>query len=42
MNHPREIVRLPTDVSHDRASSSWLLVGYAILVAVAIYYICVA
>lgn len=42
MNHPREVLRLPTDVSHDQAGFSWLLAGYAILVAVAIYYMCVS
>jgi hypothetical protein len=41
MNHPREVLRLPTNVSYDQAGSSWLLVAYAILVAVAIYYMCV-
>jgi hypothetical protein len=41
MNHPREVLRLPTIVSHSQVGSSWLLVGYAILVAVAIYYMCV-
>jgi hypothetical protein len=42
MNHPREVLRLSADVSHNQTGSSWLLVGYAILVAVAIYYMCVA
>jgi hypothetical protein len=41
MNHTREVLRLPTEVWHDQTGSSWLLVGYAILVAVAIYYLCV-
>jgi hypothetical protein len=42
MNHFREVPLPLTDVSHDQTGSSWLLFGYAILVAVAIYYMCVS
>jgi hypothetical protein len=42
MNRPRDVLRLPADVSYDQAGSSWLLAGYAILVAIAIYCMCVA
>jgi hypothetical protein len=42
MNDLREVLRLPAELSHDQEGSSWLLIGYAILVAVAIYYMCVA
>ncbi len=42
MNHPREELRIPTSPAHVQARFSWQLSVYAILVAVAIYYLCVA
>jgi hypothetical protein len=44
MNHPRGTVRLrmPTSASDDQAGLSWQLAAYAVLVAVAIYYLCIA
>jgi len=42
MNHPREELRLPTGVSQYQARFSVQLAVYAILVAAAIYYLCVA
>jgi hypothetical protein len=41
MNHPRGELRLPTSASHDQARFSWQLAVYAILVATAIYHLCV-
>ncbi len=42
MNYPREELRLPTGASYDQARFPWQLAVYAILVAAAIYYLCVA
>jgi|HubBroStandDraft_3_1064219.scaffolds.fasta_scaffold05933_4 hypothetical protein len=43
MNYPKEELRLPTGASDDHKSHfSWQLGVYAILVTLAIYYLCVA
>jgi hypothetical protein len=42
MNHLREELRLPTGASQYQARFSGQLAVYAILAAVAIYYLCVA
>jgi hypothetical protein len=41
MNRPREELRLPTSASHDQAGLPWQVAVYAIVVAAAIYYLCV-
>jgi hypothetical protein len=41
MNHPTEELRLPADASHDQARVPWQLAVYVILVAAAIYHLCV-
>jgi hypothetical protein len=42
MNNVRKELRLPTGASDDhQASFSWQLAVYAILIAVAIYHLCV-
>jgi hypothetical protein len=33
---------MPTGASHDQAGLSWQFAVYAVLVAVAIYYLCIA
>jgi hypothetical protein len=43
MKYPREELRLPTSASANHQSRfSWQLGVYAILVAVAMYYLCIA
>jgi hypothetical protein len=41
MNQPSEELRLPTSASPDQARFPWQVAVYAILVAAAIYYLCV-